>query len=89
MIDIEDHRGVYLHDGELWRILSYCPEPSVTMVNINNADKRKNFGIHGLIMGEFKKVDGLLLDGAMMGKFVNEKKRENQEDRASHKQREI
>ena len=52
--DYTKQKRIYLREGKLYRILAYCPEPSVTMVSINDADDQVNFGLGGLANAGFK-----------------------------------
>ena len=62
MVDQDDYikqEGIYAHSGGgLYRILSYCSQPTLMMENVKTG-KRFHFGVSGLINDEFTRVDGL------------------------------
>ena len=59
--DLYKQNQVYLHKGKLYRVLSYCVEPSVTMVPIEGEHREDhiNFGISGFTSAEFKPIPNL------------------------------
>ena len=61
MIDSKDYikqKGIYLKDGKLWRVLSYCSEPSIEMLCMVSGE-RMSFGIGGLCNSYFTKINEL------------------------------
>ena len=65
MVDQDDYtkqEGIYAHSGGgLYRVLSYCQQPTLTMENVKTG-QRIHFGIGGLINDEFTRVDGIKFD---------------------------
>lgn len=64
MVNQDDYRkqtGVYLYEGKLYRILSFCSEPSLEMIGISNGDI-KSFGVTGLMNDNFKRLPNLKYD---------------------------
>jgi len=59
--DYTKQEGIYLYEEKLYRILSYCPEPSITMISLDGTD-RKNFGIHGLMSRQFTLLSNFKYD---------------------------
>ncbi|MHA1286869.1 MAG: hypothetical protein ACTSPB_05635 [Candidatus Thorarchaeota archaeon] len=55
---------VYIRDGKLYRVLAYCPEPSITMVPIGErvfSEDQMSFGVSGLTNKEFELVPNLII----------------------------
>lgn len=62
--DCTKQEGVYFYQGRLWRVLSYCPGPSVSLVPVEEKPRLGesnvvSFGLGGLIDMDFIAVDGL------------------------------
>lgn len=58
MIDREDlykQEATYLFNSETWKIVAYCPGPSVTMECITTG-KLMDFGLGGELEKEFKEI---------------------------------
>ena len=61
MIDSEDfirQEGIYIKDGKLWKVLSYCPEPSIEMVCMASGERR-SFGVSGITNNSFERLNEL------------------------------
>ena len=61
MIDPKDYyeqTKIYIKDGKLYRVLSYCSEPSIKMIAIST-DHTHSFGVGGLSNGDFMPVPNL------------------------------
>lgn len=62
MIPSDDHieqRHIYTKDGrDLWRIIAFCDQPTVTMQNIITGE-RECFGIGGITATKFEPIGGI------------------------------
>lgn len=59
MIDPDDYykqKKFYLKDNKCWKVVSFCPEPSITMGCVGTGEQL-NFGVSGLINKEFKEMN--------------------------------
>lgn len=60
--DLYQQEALYLYEGKVWEILSYCPGSSVTM-KCTTSKERMNFGLGGELEKSFKEIkeikDGL------------------------------
>ena len=58
-VDYHHQRKVYSRDGVgRWRILTFCPVPSVTMVD-TDTEETEVFGVGGLTDKSFEAIGGL------------------------------
>ena len=58
MIDIEDFSKIYLYKGKMYKTISFCESPTVTMQELGT-DNRTNFGLGGLINKDFIELPNL------------------------------
>jgi len=53
--DLLKQESMYLYGGKVWKIVSYCPGPSVEMQCITSGEQM-SFGLGGLIDKAFKEI---------------------------------
>ncbi len=53
--DYRNFKKLYLREGKVWRVLAYCPEPSIVM-KCTNTGERCTFGIGGHSMKNLRKL---------------------------------
>ena len=53
--DLYKQKATYLFNNENWKIVAYCPGPSVTMENITTG-KLMDFGLGGELDKSFKEI---------------------------------
>ncbi len=53
--DYRNFKKLYLREGKVWKVLGYCPEPSIVM-KCTSTGERCTFGIGGTLNEEFKEI---------------------------------
>jgi len=54
--DYYEQKVLYLYEGKAWKLIAYCPTPSVTMECVTTKEQM-NFGIGGLTARKFKLIE--------------------------------
>jgi len=61
MVDTEDFSKIYIYNGKLYKTISFCESPTVTMREVGTENKL-HFGLNGLINKGFIELSNIKVD---------------------------
>ena len=65
MVDTEDFSKIYIYKGKMYKTISVCESPTVTMQELGT-ENRINFGLRGLINKDFIELSNLKVNNDML-----------------------